>query len=297
MNMEQILDKLKELWTLELYQSGGNTVHINQLVIAVLLIIFGILIGKRIAIVIGRRMVRSKRINKNTDDFLQRILFYLFVVVIVLSALPIAGIPITIFTVMGGALAIGVGFGAQNLFNNLISRSIIMLEKPIRIGDVIEISGNEGKVEDIGNRCVRIRRTDGIDLIVPNSRFLEDIVVNWTLCDGNVRGTVAVGVAYGSDTKLTRDLMLQAVSEIPKILKTPEAHVFFKEFGDNSLAFELEFWSEVTRPFDLKRLRSDLRFRINELFNEAGLVIAFPQRDLHLDTLKPLKIKLVPGSD
>ena len=199
--MEKLRETFGDVWNLVLYRSADQEVHLNQVIVAILLIIFGVIAGRFVSGLIGRRLQRISRFNSNTAHFLQRLSFYFFVVIIVLIALPIAGIPITIFTVMGGALAIGVGFGAQNLFNNLISGIILMLEKPIRIGDIIEISGNEGRVEDIGNRCVRVRRGDGIDLIVPNSRFLEDIVVNWTLHDGNIRGTVAVGVAYGSDTR------------------------------------------------------------------------------------------------
>jgi small-conductance mechanosensitive channel len=290
--MEDFLKLAADVWNLKLYDSGGQEVHLNQVVIALGLIVIGIFIGKRVAVIVGKRLIKVSKVNNNTAHFVQRVLFYFFVTIIVLLALPIAGIPITIFAVMGSAVAIGLGFGAQNLFNNLISGIIIMLEKPIRIGDVIEVSGEEGRVEDIGNRCVRVRRTDGIDLIVPNSKFLEDIVVNWTLLDGNIRGIVTVGVAYGSDTAKVKELMLQAAAEHEKVLKTPEVVVIFDDFGDNSLVFNLIFWSEVSRPMDLKKLKSDIRFRIDDLFKEADLVIAFPQRDIHLDTLKPLEIRL-----
>lgn len=290
--MEEIINTFGDIWNLVLFQSADQEIRLNQVIVAISLIIFGVIAGRFVSSLVGKRLLKVARFNGNTVHFLQRLLFYFSVVVIVLIALPIAGIPITIFTVMGGALAIGVGFGAQNLFNNLISGIILMLEKPIRIGDIIELAGSEGRVEDIGNRCVRVRRGDGIDLIVPNSRFLEDIVVNWTLYDGNVRGVVAVGVAYGSDTTRTRDLMIQAAKEHPKVLQDPEVIVLFEDFGDNSLVFQLLFWSEVSRPLDLRQLKSDLRFRIDDLFKKAGIVISFPQRDLHLDTLKPLEIKI-----
>ena len=288
----KISNVLKDIWHLQLYSSDGQVVYLNQLVIALMVIIFGVAISKRVALLMGKRLQKVSRLNRNTAYFIQRILFYLLVVIIVLIALPIAGIPITIFAVMGGAIAIGVGFGAQNLFNNLISGLILMLEKPIRIGDIVNLAGYEGKVEDIGNRCVRVRRADGIDLIVPNSKFLEEVVINWTLLDSDVRGSVTVGVAYGSPTEKVEALMLQAAAEHPEVLKTPEAVVLFEAFGDNSLDFELLFWSNVTRPLNLRMITSQLRFRIDQLFRENNLVIAFPQRDIHLDTLKPLEIKI-----
>jgi small-conductance mechanosensitive channel len=281
-----------DIWNLVLFRSGDQEVYLSQVVFAVIFICIGVIAGRFFSSLLGKRFRRLSNMHGNTAHLLQRLSFYLFVIIIVLIALPIAGIPITIFTVLGGAFAIGVGFGAQNLFNNLISGLILMLEKPIRIGDIIEVSGTEGRVEEIGNRCVRVRRGDGIDLIVPNSRFLEDTVINWTLHDGHVRGTVAVGVAYGSDTARTRELLLEAAKSNPRVLQTPPASVIFEDFGDNSLVFQLLFWSEVARPLDLRRLKSELRFRIDELFKEARIEIAYPQRDLHLDTLKPLEIKI-----
>ncbi len=290
----KIIKGLEQIWKLELYNSGSYAVRLNQIIIAFLVIIVGIIFSKRISEILGKRISKISGLHHNTSYIIQRLLFYGLILIIVCIALPIAGIPMTIFTVLGGAVAIGVGFGAQNLFNNLISGFIIMLEKPIRIGDIIELHGNEGKVQDIGNRCVRVRRSDGIDLIVPNSEFLQNLVINWTLYDGNVRGTIDVGVAYGSHTEKVNELLLQIANDHPKILRLPDPPiVVFEEFGDNSLAFKLLFWCHVTRPMDLRRLKSEIRFSIDQLFRENSIVISFPQRDIHLDTTKPLEIKFV----
>lgn len=281
-----------EVWNMELFSSSGSPVRLSQIVVALAVLVVGILIGKRIAGVIGRRLQKSGRFNRSTAYLLQRLTFYVLVVLITLIALPIAGIPVTVFTVMGGAVAIGVGFGAQNLFNNLISGIIIMIEQPIRVGDIVEVHGGQGRVEEISNRCVRVRRSDGIDVLIPNSFFLEQPVVNWTHSDSDIRGEVAVGVAYGSPTDQVRNLILQAAAEHEKIRKDPSPIVLYEEFGDNSLNFRLLFWTPVSRPMDLRRIRSDLHYRIDALFREANITIAFPQRDLHLDTLKPLEVKL-----
>lgn len=286
-------DFLRNLWDFELFRSGDSIVVFNQVLIAVVVVLVGFVVSKWLARALGRRLAKMGKLNENTMHVLQRLFFLFFVVVVVLIALPIAGIPITIFTVLGGALAIGVGFGAQNLFNNLISGLILMIEKPIRIGDIIDLGDSQGKVQDIGNRCVRMRRGDGVDVLVPNSHFLEQNVVNWTLSDADLRGQVTVGVAYGSETRKVHDLMMQATKEQPKIHDSPEPFILFEDFGDNSLVFRLYYWSAVAQPMDLGRINSAIRFRIDELFREAGITISFPQRDVHLDTLKPLQIDIV----
>lgn len=298
LTLENFQHWFSEIWNLELYSNGEQTVYLSQLLIALGFVCVGILVSRRIASQIGYRLEKTGKIQRQTAYFIQRLFFYLFLIVVLLVALPIAGIPVTIFTVIGGALAIGVGFGAQNLFNNLISGIILLLESPIRVGDIVELNGQEGRVEEIGNRCVRVRRTDGVDMLVPNSNFLDQMVINWTLNDNDVRGHVTVGVAYGSPTKKVRDLIEQAAREHKLILNEPsEPIVLFEEFGDNSLNFRLLFWANVNRPMVRRRIESDLRYRIDELFREHGIVIAFPQRDVHLDTTKPLEVTVRKEKD
>jgi small-conductance mechanosensitive channel len=281
-----------KIWNLKLFSSGDNDIQLNQIIIAILTIYIGIYLSKRLTRIIGDRLENIGKIDHNTAFILQKAASYLLFVIVVLIAMPIAGIPITIFTVLGGALAIGVGFGAQNLFNNLISGIILMIERPIRIGDIIEHSGMEGKIADIGNRCVRIRRSDGIDVLLPNSYFLEQEVINWTLHDSDIRGGVNVGVAYGSDTQMVKFLMEKAVKEHPQVHQHLEILVLFEDFGDNSLLFTVLFWTRVNRPMDLRRIQSDIRFELDRSFREAGIVVAFPQRDIHIDTLSPLEVRI-----
>lgn len=294
---EQIAEFIRRLWHIELFNAGDSPVHLNQLVIAILVAIFGIWIAKRITRIAQARLIRLTNLDRNAAAAIQKILFYLLVAIVVMIALPIAGIPITIFTVIGGALAIGVGFGAQNLFNNLISGLIIMTEQPVRLGDIVEVGDMRGKVEDIGNRCTRIRRFDGVDVLVPNSHFLENPVVNWTLFDADVRTSVTVGVAYGTDTKMVASLIRKAVEAEPYVNLSRDITVLFNDFGDNALAFEVLFWTTVGGPVSLRELQSNVRFRIDEYFREANITIAFPQRDVHLDTLRPLQVSIVDGQN
>jgi small-conductance mechanosensitive channel len=290
--LESVWGWIVTIWNLKLFSSGSNDIHLNQIVVALLTIYLGFFVSKRVVSILGSRLEKIGKIDQQTSFLLQKIISYVLFVVVVLVAMPIAGIPITIFTVLGGALAIGVGFGAQNLFNNLISGIILMVERPIRIGDIIEHAGQEGKIADIGNRCVRIRRSDGIDVLVPNSYFIEQDVVNWTLNDSHVRGTLSIGVAYGSDVLKVRELMEAAAQAHPKVLHNLEILVLFEDFGDNALLFTLLFWTQVSRPMDLRRIQSDLRFALDASFAAAGICIAFPQRDVHLDTLSPLEVTI-----
>jgi small-conductance mechanosensitive channel len=213
-----------------------------------------------------------------------------------MTALSLLGIPLTAFAFATGAIAIGVGFGAQNIINNFISGWILMAERPIRIGDFIEIDNTYGAVEIIGNRSTRIRRTDGVHLLVPNSQLLERTVVNWTLIDREVRTTVRVGVAYGSPVGKVAELILQAVKEQPETKTEPHPSVVFEDFGDSALIFDAYLWCDVGGEKFLREIRSAIRFRITELFEENGITIAFPQRDVHLDVRHPLEVRVTPGA-
>jgi small-conductance mechanosensitive channel len=291
--VERIFNIIRNLWHAELFTAGDAPVHLNQLIIAFLVAVIGILVARRLTLAAQRRLMQFTTIDRNAAAAIQKIIFYLLIGIVIMIALPIAGIPITIFAVMGGAIAIGVGFGAQNLFSNLIAGLMIMTEKPIRLGDIVEVGDMVGRIDDIGSRSTRIRRFDGIDVLIPNSHFIENPVVNWTLTDADLRGTVSVGVAYGSDTRKVSELLRRAAEEQEDVLKDKDILVHFMDFADNALTFELLFWTSLSRPTGLRQLRSNIRFRIDELFREADISIAFPQRDVHLDTLRPLKISLV----
>lgn len=283
----------QQIWTMELFSSGDTVVKLNQIIVALLVVIFGASISRLATSLLGRRLKASKHIEASTAYVIQKIVYYILLFVLTFISLSIAGIPITIFTVLGGALAIGVGFGAQNLFNNLISSFIILFEQPIRINDIVEIENQQGRIEEIGSRRIRIRRVDGVDLLVPNSFFLEKTVTNWTLSNQDVRGEVEVGIAYGSDTELASKLIHGVAAQHPRVNTYPKPTVLFNDFGSSALNFSLLFWASITNPMDLRTITSDLRFAIDKSFRENGVVIAFPQQDVHIDSLRsPLRVQL-----
>lgn len=292
-----LLEVFETIWYFPLYDGGGGEpVRLNRIFTALLLIVIGVWLSHRLTMLLRNRLTRLQRVNNQAAAVVQKLLFYLLVVVVALIVLPFLGIPTTIFTVLGGGLAIGVGFGAQNLIGNLISGIIIMAERPIRLGDIVMVDNEEGRIDEIGSRSTRIRRSDGIDVILPNSSFLEHSVINWTLSDRDVRCSVKVGVAYGSPTQETAKLIRQAVDENERTLAKPEPIVLFEEFGDNSLNFNVLFWTRVSVPMDRRRIESDVRYRIDELFREAGITIAFPQRDVHVDGLGPIEVRVTENA-
>ena len=182
-----MIEDVKAVWNFVLATApSGQTISVGQIVSVLLLLIVGYFGSKLIGFAIGRRLEKTK-MRQDVIYVLKRIAFFSILVLVVITALGMLGIPLTAFAFATGALAIGIGFGAQNIINNFISGWILMAERPIRIDDFIEIDAWQGTVEQVGNRSTRIRRTDGVHLLVPNSQLLERTVVNWTLVDQSIR--------------------------------------------------------------------------------------------------------------
>jgi len=291
-----MLDDFREFWQFVIVTTpGGTTLTIGQLLSVIALLAAGYIGSHLLGYLLGKRLA-STHLKPDIIHTLRRIVFFVLLVILALTALSLLGIPLTAFAFATGAIAIGVGFGAQNIINNFISGWILMAERPIRIGDFVEIDNAQGVVEHIGTRSTRIRRTDGVHLLVPNSQLLERTVVNWTLVDNDIRTQVRVGVAYGSPARRVADLILEAVNAQPEVKDHPEPNVVFEDYGDNALVFDTYFWCEVGGEKMLRQIRSEIRFRLGELFDTNGIVVAFPQRDVHLDTAKPLEVRVLPGS-
>jgi small-conductance mechanosensitive channel len=290
-----MIEAVKDAWSYVLATGpSGQVFTIGQLVIVMLLLVFGYFGSRLIVFLIGRRLATTK-LRPDVIHIVKRIVFFAILVLVVITALGLLGIPLTAFAFATGAIAIGVGFGAQNIINNFISGWILMVERPIRINDYIELDTAQGTVERVGFRSTRIRRTDGVHLLVPNSFILENTVVNWTLVDHEIRTTLRVSVAYGSPVRKVADLIIEAVACQPEVRKTPAPSVIFEDFGDDALVFDAYFWCNVSGDRVLREFRSEIRFRITELFETNGIVVAFPQRDVHLDSKDPLRIHLMPG--
>jgi small-conductance mechanosensitive channel len=284
-------------WNFPLIPIGAKPITVGELILVALLILVGYGFSRLFERLLSRRLARTD-MRPDAIQTLQRIVFYVLIICVALTALSLLHIPITAFAFLTGAVAIGVGFGAQNIINNFISGWILMTERPVRIDDYIKVDEHMGVVERIGNRSTRIRRVDGVHILVPNSQMLERTVVNWTLVDYKIRTTVRVGVSYGSPTRRVAELIEEAVRAQPDVQSEPAPSVVFEDFGDSALIFDAYFWCEVRGESQLRTIRSNLRHSITELFAANDIVVAFPQSDVHLDTSRPLQIELTspPGN-
>ena len=290
------MGELQNYWHLTLITlADGTQIMLSQVVMTIVFVILALVLAWFLQRLVGKQLLRAN-VNPNVAETLQRILFYGLLIGVFIMTLGLLHIPLTALAFISGAVAIGIGFGAQNIINNLISGWILMSERPVRIGDFVELDDrNRGTVETIGNRSTRIRRIDGVHLLVPNSQMLERTVINWTLVDRKFRTSVRVGVVYGSPVRLVEKLMYQAVAEHQESLDDPAPVVVFEDFGDNALVFDVYFWCEAQAERELRMIRSDIRFRIDELCREHDIVIAFPQRDVHLYAQTPIEIRTRAG--
>jgi small-conductance mechanosensitive channel len=273
---------IQKLSAIKAFTLGGYDVTVGQLVFIPLVVVCGYLLLSWLVRLTTTEM-RSRGMDANIIQVVRRAVYILGLIVLSISALDLLNVPLTAFAFISGAVAIGVGFGAQNIINNFISGWILIWERPISINDFIETSGVSGTVEEINTRSTKIRRVDGVHLLVPNSKLLEETVTNWTLEDKLYRCTVRVAVVYGSDVDKVKRLLEKAVVDHDLILSEPAPQVIFEDFGDSSLVFDAYFWVYSVGDKSAREIRSDIRFTVNHLFSDNDIAIAFPQRDIHLD--------------
>ncbi|MCP5056058.1 MAG: mechanosensitive ion channel [bacterium] len=293
--MDRVAENAEGIWNTELTSVDDQPITVGKVARALLLFVLGFLVSRLLSRMAGRLFSRRRHIDSGAAVAAQGLTFYLLLVVFFLIALDMVNIPLTAFTIAGGALALGVGLGAQNIINNFISGLILLVERPIKVGDICEVDATRGMVEHIGPRSTRVRTFDNIHIIVPNSAFLEKNVINWTLSDNIVRASVDVGVVYGSSTEDVVRVIEEVLEEIDDVLDSPKPQVLFMEFGDNALQFRAYFWIRVSEMLSRIRIASDVRFGIDRVFREAGLTIAFPQRDVHLDATEPIEVRMLPA--
>ena len=282
--MDQVIEWLKSaplIWAYELFEVGGAPFTVGKLITGIFLLGCGYWLARRLTDTLDRRLISRLEIELSLRLTLKRAFFYFLVVIIVLFTLHTLNIPITIFAVLGGALAIGFGFGSQNVVNNFISGIIMMIEQPVRIGDFVEVDNLRGTIELIGIRSTHMVTPENRQVILPNSFFLEKAVINWTLNSNVVRGKIGVGVGYESDVKQVTSILKKIVTSHSDVLAQPEPRVVFADFGDNALNFEIYFWFRMGNRMTVE-IESDLRFMIQSEFKAQQISIPFPQRVVHM---------------
>ncbi|SKB66199.1 Mechanosensitive ion channel [Salegentibacter holothuriorum] len=277
---EDIWGSLVDLWNFVLFpiETGENTVHIT--IGNILLVIFAFLLTS-IVLRLIRSFITDKLQEGDKHKFISIFKFikYFVYLVVILITLSSAGINITIVLTASAALFVGIGLALQEFFQDIIGGVFIILDKSLLVGDVIEMEGRVGRVFQIKLRTTRALTRDDKVMIIPNHKFMSDVIFNYTQNHETTREFVSVGVAYGSDTKKVEDLLLKCALENKDVMESPKPFVLFDAFGDSSLNFSLHFY--VTDSFVDPKIKSQLRFKIDEEFRRNSITIPFPQRDVH----------------
>ena len=296
----------RQVWNFELFaiddtletpdgkqMSVSRSVTVGKTFGAVLIVLVGYWLISFVLRRVERKVVRAGRTNPQSAALARKWILFVVAAILMIIALLSAGIPLTAFAFLGGALAIAAGFGLQTLLKNLVSGVMLLVEGPLRLGDLIEVDGIRGRVTEIGIRASTIRSVEGIESMIPNSRFIEGNVTNWTYSNAQTRHTVGIGVAYGSPLRKVAEILAGVLGAQQNVLKDPAPQVYLEEFADSAITFSLTYWVEMTTEVDSRRTKSDLLHSIDRAFEEAGIVIPFPQRDVHLSSENPVPVAIV----
>jgi potassium efflux system protein len=266
----------------------GFNLGSQRITVGLVIISAGILYGSFLASWMVQKLLMDevlarRRVETGVRVSIARLVHYVFIFIGFLLALLALGFEFTKLTIILSALGIGIGFGLQSIVNNLVSGLILLFERPVRVGDFIEVGTNWAEIKKIGLRATTVQTFDQADVIIPNADLVSTQVVNWTLSNRRVRLIIPVGVAYGSDVSLVMETLMASASENSKIAETPPPQVLFLNFGESSLDFELRVW--VLDADNRLVVSSELHQEIDRRFREANIEISFPQRDLHLRSL------------
>ena len=267
----------KEILNYKLSFSDDISISVKGLLFVILVIILTWIVLKIIKRILTRNLPKEDKAKFNTVFSYGKWIVYLVFLLITLNTI---GFNVTGVFAASAALLIGVGLALQTLFQDIISGIFILLDQSVHVGDIIELDGKVGRVEEIKLRTTRAVTIDNKVLVIPNHLYLTNSLFNWTQNGTLTRENVQVGVAYGSNVQLVKKLLLAAANNHPDVIKVPEPLVVFTEFGDSSLNFKLIF--TLNDSFKATFPKSDIRFEIDRLFRENNITIPFPQRDIHI---------------
>lgn len=271
------MEQLKEFFEFELLSINDWELKVINLVWVSLIFGGAILLRWLFRKYLGR-LERIGRLDAGKSYAINSVGTYLIFIIAIITSIDSLGFNVTVLLASSTAVLLGLGLGIQDLFKDMVAGFIILFERTVTAGDIVEITGIVGEVKDVGLRTTSLLTREGIVLIVPNSKLTNDNVVNWSQNNRVTRFRIDVGVAYGSDTRKVEQILLEAATENPDVIKKPEPMVFFQDFGDSSLNFSLFFFSR--NLFRIERTKSDLRFVIDQKFRENQVAIPFPQRDV-----------------
>jgi len=279
--IRQVIDVAGRILNLPLFTIGNTAFTLWNILYIGLAITILIGVSGRLTRWLARGLQRYTDVEVGIRESLANIARYVVIALGLIIIVQSAGIDLSALTVLAGAAGVGIGFGLQNIINNFVSGIIILFERPIKVGDRVDVGTIHGDVTNISARSTTIVTNENIAVIVPNSEFISGRVVNWSYTDRQVRFDVPVGVSYASDPDQVAALLLDVAGGHRGVLSTPPPAVLFEAFGDSALNFTLQVWTDqyATRP---RYLRSDLNFAIARAFRTADIEIPFPQRDIHI---------------
>ena len=250
-------------------------------ILTILVILLATIFIMRIIKRVFRARVTRKEVDPGRSHAILQILKYVIYIVVILISFEIVGIKLTLLLAGSAALLVGLGLGLQQIFQDIMSGIAILFEGSLKVGDIVQIQDDLiGKVIEIGLRTSKLETRDNIVMVVPNSKFVTDIVINWSHMEKRTRFHIDVGVAYGSDVEKVTRVLLQCAEDIKNVTKSPAPFVRFNDFGDSSLDFQLFFWT--TDTFQVEYIKSEIRYKIDAAFRASGVHIPFPQRDVHI---------------
>ena len=273
------------------FNLGGTEFSILRLLVLIGLFIGVVFLSNYASDLLRSNVLQVTRMTRGSQEIISIITKYGLICLFSVILLQANGINLSSLALIGSALGVGIGFGFQDIARNFASGIVLLFERSIQVGDFIQVGDHLGVVEEVRTRSIVLKTLDRISIIVPNSRFLSDEVINWNHRRSVTRLHLPIGVAYGSNVKKVKAALLQAAAEHLEVLRNPTPQVFFTGFGDSSLDFELLIWT--SDPSRQAPLKSDLCFRIEELFREQEIDIPFPQRDVNIKA-EDLPIKLSP---
>ncbi|CCG40780.1 mechanosensitive ion channel domain-containing protein [Magnetospirillum molischianum] len=289
-----IIYAARAVWDFELFSAEDRmevdgrritavrSVTVGKSLGVILLVVLGAVLSRRLLNMLGAIASSQFRLPKNYASTIVRWLHIVIVTMLFIIALYVANIPLTVFAFLGGALAISVGFGTQVILKNLISGIILLVERPLRVGDIVEVGAVSGTVTHINIRSSTVRTSDGIEILVPNSTFIESNVTNWTYSNAKVRRSVSVGTDYSTPPEKVAEVLMSVARKHPSLLEDPSPCVLLDNFGPDSNNFILRYWIDYASGADSSKVASEIRFMISADLAAAGISIPFPQRVVHL---------------
>ncbi|MEO9966998.1 MAG: mechanosensitive ion channel domain-containing protein [Reichenbachiella sp.] len=260
--------------------------HLGEIDIRVfhILVIGGVVLATKLILIILRRFfkrqIQQEKFDEGRGWAFYQIIKYIVIVAAIAVGLELIGIKLTLLLAGSAALLVGFGLGVQQQFNDMVSGLVLLFEGTVSIGDIVELEGLVGRITEVNIRTSQLITREGIIIIVPNSKLVSDMVINWSHNRKSTRFKVGVGIAYGSDVKKASEILEAAAAINPEVAKKPKPFARFIDFGSSSLDLEIIFWSK--NMWQIEGIKSEIRYEIYRQFEKQGIVIPFPQRDIHI---------------